>query len=177
MASSASPCTMLLVDDDELLLSAMARAARAPVRLLTARSSRETREIAASTHLDIAMVDKRLAGESGLDVVRWLRAHQPHLAITLVTGDLDAETIADALLVGADDCLEKPFRLAQVRDRLEQRATARAESGDVLTLAQIEWAHIQRVLGMCGGNRALAAKILGISTSKLDSKLDKGRPR
>jgi two-component system response regulator RegA len=168
---------MLLVDDDEQLLAAMKRTVPEPIRLLTATNGAQARAFAERTRIEIAMVDKGLVGESGLDLLKWLRLRHGDVWITLVTADLHPDTVRDAIFLGADDCLEKPFRLSDVRERLQQIVADRRAASGIQPLAQVEWAHIQRALRACGHNKSAAAKALGITLSRLKAKLRKGAPR
>jgi ActR/RegA family two-component response regulator len=168
---------MLFVDDDEQLLSAMARTVPAPVRLLTATNGAQARAFAERTRIEIAMVDEGLVGESGLDLIQWLRLRHSGIWITLVSADLQPDTVRDAIFLGADDCLEKPFRLSQVRERLKQIVADRRAASGIQTLAQVEWTHVQRALRAYGHNKTAAAKALGISLNGLRAKLSKGGPR
>jgi NtrC-family two-component system response regulator AlgB len=75
---------------------------------------------------DLAFVDLRLAGESGLDLIPRLIAGSPQLAIVVVTAYATIETAVDAIRRGAWDYLPKPFTPAQIRLVVEKAIERRA---------------------------------------------------
>ena len=75
---------------------------------------------------DVAFLDLRLADESGLDWIARLLAASPELAIVVVTAYATVETAVEAMRRGAQDYLQKPFTLAQIRHAVERVATHRA---------------------------------------------------
>ena len=69
---------------------------------------------------DVALVDIRLGGESGLDLMEKLLACRPRLAVVLITAHASIDTAVEAMRRGAFDYLAKPFTPAQVRAVLER---------------------------------------------------------
>ena len=74
---------------------------------------------------DIALVDIRLGGESGLDLLEPLLAQWPRLAVVVITAQASIDTAVEAMRRGAFDYLPKPFTPAQVRAVLERVARVR----------------------------------------------------
>ncbi len=62
-----------------------------------------------------AVIDLRLGEDSGLDVVRIVKARSPSTVIVVLTGYSSSETAVRALELGARACLTKPINI----DRLE----------------------------------------------------------
>ena len=75
--------------------------------------------------IDVALVDLRLGGESGLDLFEPMLAQSPRLAIVMITAHASIDTAIDAMRRGAFDYLPKPFTPAQVRAVLERVARVR----------------------------------------------------
>lgn len=50
---------------------------------------------------DVVLLDIRLPGESGLDLLRWLRQEQPHIRVLILTSFDDDEYVVEALRRGA----------------------------------------------------------------------------
>jgi NtrC-family two-component system response regulator AlgB len=63
---------------------------------------------------DVALVDLRLSGMGGLDVVRALAQDAPATAVVLITAYATIDNAVDAMRAGAVDYLPKPFTPAQV---------------------------------------------------------------
>lgn len=86
-----------------------------------------------------------------------------------------AQTVA-AMRNGADDCATKPISPAQLIRRIEEGESREVEAGQVLTLDEVEWEHIARVLADCDGNVTNAARALGLHRQSLQRKLRQLRP-
>src|SRR5690606_15654636 len=146
-----------LVDDDATLLLRLARALRARgLQVATASSAGEAVAIAAEEPPELAVVDLRMPGRSGLELVRDLCAMEAGIQVVVLTGYGSIATAVDAVRLGAVGYLTKPadadavlaaFERAR-QDPLEQPATAFSAP----SLARSEWEHIQDVLAACGGN-------------------------
>jgi PAS domain S-box-containing protein len=63
-----------------------------------------------AVHYDLAFVDIRLAGESGVDLLRDMKAISPSTLIIMMTGYPEFEAAAAAVRLGAFDFITKPFR-------------------------------------------------------------------
>lgn len=76
---------------------------------------------------DVAVLDWRMPGASGLDVVRWLRANgRPTAALMLTARDAPNDRV-EGLDAGADDYLVKPFDFGELLARI--RALQRRPRG------------------------------------------------
>jgi len=122
---------------------------------------------------DFAVVDLRLPGRSGLDVVRALTAADPEIVVVVMTGYGSIATAIDSLKLGAKNYLSKPADVDQILEALEGSAADSDASVEVPSLARVEWEHIQRVLADCGGNISQAARLLGVHRRSLQRKLSK----
>jgi two-component system cell cycle sensor histidine kinase/response regulator CckA len=100
---------ILVVDDEQVVRSVLARLLEEEGRLvLTAASGEEALKLARQHTLDVAIVDKNLPGESGLDVARALKEQQNDLEFILLTGYASIESAIEAVQIGAYDYLTKP---------------------------------------------------------------------
>jgi len=171
--------TILVVEDDDGFRNILVRALEArgyDVRGVADAAS--ALALAREDSPEMAVVDLRLNDDSGLDVVRELKAIDAATAIVVLTGYGSIATALEAVRLGATHYLTKP---ADVDDLLA--AFARGTGGTAVasdaapdstpTLARVEWEHINRVLSDCGGNVSQAARILGIHRRSLQRKLAK----
>lgn len=110
---------ILLVEDERNLASAVARGLRAEGFAVDAvHDGVSGLEAAQDGEYDVILLDIMLPRMSGYDVVRALRARRvwtPVLMLTAKDGEYD---IADALDLGADDYLAKPFSFVVLLARL-----------------------------------------------------------
>jgi two-component system, response regulator RegA len=179
--SSSEARTMLLVDDDEPFRERLARAFRSRGFLVrTAGDARLAIEAAKLESPELAVVDLRMPGPSGLELVRDLIALDPSTKVIVLTGYGSIATAVEAVRLGAANYLPKP---ADADDIL--LAFARAEAPPLEspaaehlapTLARAEWEHINRVLSDCAGNISEAARRLGLHRRSLQRKLQKYPP-
>jgi two-component system response regulator RegA len=167
--------SLLVVDDDEMFRTRLVRAFR----------ERGYDAVGVADHLaalaaargetpELALVDLRLPGASGLDVVRDLRRLDPTTVIVMLTGYGSITTAVEAIKLGANSYLTKPADADQILAAFEKETTGESpEPSTVPSLARVEWEHIQRVLADCDGNISQAARLLGIHRRSLQRKLAK----
>ncbi|MEE4637223.1 MAG: response regulator transcription factor [Wenzhouxiangella sp.] len=68
--------------------------------------------------VDLAIIDLGLPGMSGMDIVRKLRDRQLSYPVLILTARSDWQDKVEALELGADDYVTKPFRLEEVMARV-----------------------------------------------------------
>ena len=126
--------TVLVVDDEEPLRSALARfLQRRGYGVLTASSGPEALERVKADRPLLMLLDVRMPGMSGIDVVPEALHVDPDLAIVMLSGVGDATTAALCMQRGAFDYLTKPIALpdlAKALDRaIRRRDTMLQEKG------------------------------------------------
>ena len=119
------PATILVVDDDDRLVSSVRRVlAYEGYRVLTATSGAEGLQLARDESPDLIILDVMLPGIDGLEVARRVQAGGGVPVLMLSARDRTEDKVA-GLEAGADDYLVKPFAveelLARVRARLRRR--------------------------------------------------------
>lgn len=172
--------TILLVDDEEHFRDRLARAlARRGYDVLQAANYDEGLKIIKEQAPMMAIVDLRMPGPSGLDLVKSAMEIEPFLRIVVLTGYGSIATATEAIRLGAINYLPKPADtdeiLAAFAKDLEE-AAATPDDIETPSLARVEWEHINRVLTDCGGNISAAAKRLNIHRRTLQRKLLKFPP-
>jgi two-component system, response regulator RegA len=129
---------------------------------------------------DLVLVDLRMPGMGGLDVVQELRAIDSSMTIIVLTGYGSIPTAISAIKRGANHYLSKPTDADQILAAYETARSARSDTPElpetVPTLARVEWEHMQRVIADCDGNISQAARLLGIHRRSLQRKLAKFPP-
>jgi FixJ family two-component response regulator len=125
-----SSATVFVVDDDPALrtsLETLLGTAGLPAE--TFESGREFFDAYAPDRPGCLVLDLRLRGESGMDVLDRLRAEHASLPVIMLTAHGDVPTSVHALKGGAIDFLEKPVRptvlLARIREALELDRSSR----------------------------------------------------
>jgi DNA-binding NtrC family response regulator len=102
--------TLLLVDDDRLVLDAMASWLREQGYDVLAAGGKEAafRELA-SKQVNLVLADIRLADGDGFQILEHCKQNYPQLTVILITGYATVETGIEALRAGAFDLLTKPL--------------------------------------------------------------------
>lgn len=190
----AGPWRVLVVDDDDVFRERLARALRARgAEVHTAADHSAAVAVAASLRLDGAVLDLRMPGRSGLEVLADLRLQWPELRAVVLTGYASLSTAMRAGQLGAAEYLTKPahadaiwaaLRAPEVPAASPPAAGVGPESArevprlapETPSLASVEWLHIQQVLDDCGGNISEAARRLGLHRRSLQRKLGKYPP-
>jgi two-component system response regulator RegA len=177
--SAGAARAILLVDDDEIFRERLARALRERgYDVVTATAHEAALQAARGRQFDFAVVDLKMPGPSGLDVVRDLKAVSEATRVVMLTGYGSIPSTVEALRRGAHDYLCKPVDADDIIAVLEsEQRPAPGPAADAPSLARAEWEHINRVLGDCGGNVSQAARRLGIARRTLQLKLKKYPPR
>lgn len=170
--------TLLLVDDDEVYRERLARALRdRGYDVSTASGGEEAIAHARREAPEFAVVDLRMPGASGIEVLEALRAVDPATRVLMLTGYGSIATAVEATRKGAVGYLSKPADADEVVAALTGRAAGDPGADiDTPTLARAEWEHIQRVLADCEGNVSETARRLGIHRRSLQRKLQKYPP-
>ncbi|WP_394822099.1 response regulator transcription factor [Pendulispora albinea] len=177
--SEETPRSILVVDDDDTFRTRLVRAfADRGFDAHGAANGEEALRRARTDSPEYAVVDLRMPGDFGLDVVRALREIDEATRIVVLTGYGSIATAIEAIRMGAVDYLTKPADADQILSAFEagqsgKRVDESADSSAVPSLARVEWEHIQRVLMDCGGNVSQAARALGLHRRSLQRKLSK----
>ncbi len=168
--------SLLLVDDDEDFLNALAPAMRKRGFLVSLANSAESAfELAKQEAPEFAVVDLKMSGNSGLVLVRQLASLNAGTRIVVLTGFASIATAVEAIKLGATHYLAKPVDADEIVAAFEkQSGNAELElSINPLSIDRLEWEHIQRVLTEHDGNISATARSLNMHRRTLQRKLGK----
>jgi two-component system response regulator RegA len=175
----APSLSILVVDDDEVFRSRMARAlSDRGHEVRTAGSADEAMALARAESPEYAVVDLKMPGRGGLQLLAELKANDASTEVVVLTGYGSIATALEAVRRGALDYVAKPVdadALLAAFGRQEGAGSAVPDT-ETPTLARTEWEHIQRVLSDCEGNVSEAARRLGLHRKSLQRKLHKYPP-
>lgn len=181
-AASLGAESILIVDDTFVLRDRLALAfEQRGFRVVTAGDYDSA--VAAFTRqpTDLAVIDLRMPGRSGLDLLRTIKRIRPETRVVILSGFGSIATAITAVRSGATNFLPKP---ADADEILAAFAKGDAPSEPpppdaefpTPSLARTEWEHIHRVLADCNGNISEASRRLGIHRRSLQRKLRKRAP-
>jgi two-component system response regulator RegA len=173
--------SILVVDDDRVLRERLARAlSDRGYEVRTAASYDEALRLASEEPPEMAVVDLRIPGGSGLDVLRQLKQLDAATKVVVLTGYGSIATAIEAVRSGATHYVPKPADADEIlaafsRDEVRPEEPLPSDY-TAPSLARAEWEHINRVLSDCGGNISEAARRLGVHRRSLQRKLQKRPP-
>jgi two-component system response regulator RegA len=170
--------TLLLVDDDEFLRERLARALTARgLEVRTAANADEAISTLAEWKPKLAVLDLKMPGRTGLELLREVKQLSPAIQVVLLTGYGSIANAVEALRGGAVGYITKPADADQILEAFRKGAPEQAASDSAIisapSLAEAEWNHIQQVLADCDGNVTRAAEQLQIPRRSLQRKLKK----
>jgi two-component system, OmpR family, KDP operon response regulator KdpE len=124
---------VLLVDDDATLRQTLGIGLRAAGHeVLIAADGRTALQAASEDHPDIVVLDLGLPDQSGFDVLRRLRAWST-VPVVVLSARVESSEKVEALDLGADDYVTKPFGMEELLARV--RAAARRAGSDLPVLS------------------------------------------
>jgi two-component system KDP operon response regulator KdpE len=150
------PAIRILVVDDE---SAIRRALRPPLlelgfHVTEASRGEEALQLLRGGNCDAVLLDMNMPGIGGLETLRRIRAFAPRLPILMLTVRDQEEDKVEALELGADDYVTKPFStrelVARIRSAVRRvRAPARAEDA-LIEIGEISLDPVKRSVTKSG---------------------------
>jgi two-component system response regulator RegA len=167
---------LLLVDDDPVFLQVLGKAmGKRGYDVITATGIADAVALARDAMPGLAVVDLKLDGESGLDLIPLLIEINPQMNIVVLTGYSSIATAVTAIKRGASEYLSKPVTAGDVEKALSGQ-WQRDDSLEDLTpmsVERLEWEYIQKVLKENDGNISATARSLGMYRRTLQRKLAK----
>jgi DNA-binding NtrC family response regulator len=162
-ADTARPIrpTILVVDDDPGLRESFRLVLEDEFEVLDVPDGQQALDIVRSCQVDLVLLDIRLPGMDGLEVLERIKGMDEQLDVILVTAVKTVRTAVSAMKLGALDYLTKPFDedevLALIRRALEKRALEREVAFLRSELARREDAH--EMVGQSAEMRKLATLV------------------
>jgi len=106
---------VLIVEDDEIFLRPLQRTLEVEgYDVLVVGSGEEAMELLKSDDVDLVLTDKRLPGVDGVELVRRIKNDHPDLAVVVMTAYGTIGSAVEAMRLGAEDYLVKPFEAAEM---------------------------------------------------------------
>ena len=158
---------VLIVEDEELQARSIKRSLeRNGYDVAVAPTGEEGLDIIQRDHPDVLLLDLRLPGMSGLDVLKNLRERQENLQVIMMTAHANVETAVEAMRLGAYDYVIKPLDLVELRILLD-RAIAHSKQAQELAYLREHSRGTPRAelpLGRSASMQQLAVKLQTFAT-------------
>jgi len=134
---SLKQATILVVDDERSVTDLLHEDLREEgYSCVTAGTGEDALKRLSEGNFDVVLLDLKLPGISGMDVLREAKSIHPEVAVIVVTAAGDAQTSVEAMKIGAVDYITKPFELERVNGSVEVALKAKTVWGDKSALQE-----------------------------------------
>jgi two-component system sensor histidine kinase/response regulator len=123
--------TLLIVDDEEGPRQSLRVVFKSEYDLLLASDGPTAIDLARKHKVDAAILDIRMTGMSGIEVLQGLKTVDPHIEVIMLTAYETIDTVRQALRHGACDYLNKPFDIPAIRTAVANAMERRSLSFEV----------------------------------------------
>lgn len=131
--------TLLVVDDEDGPRQSLKVIFKEDYNLLLADDGPTAIELAKQHPVDVAVLDIRMAGMSGIEVLERLKFVDPNMEVVMMTAFETAETMKQALRLRASDYINKPFDISTIRAAVDRAMERRTLAGEIRkNIAQLE---------------------------------------
>jgi two-component system sensor histidine kinase/response regulator len=128
--------TLLVVDDEDGPRQSLRVIFKDDYDLLMAEDGPTAIELAQKNDIDVAVLDIRMAGMSGIEVLERLKYVKPEIEAIMMTAFETTDTIRQALRLRACDYINKPFDIATMRAAVAQAMQRRKLESEIHTSAE-----------------------------------------
>jgi two-component system response regulator PilR (NtrC family) len=141
---------ILIVDDEQSyrqLLTLVFEGDGHTIR--TATNGREALELVKAEPADVIISDVRMPDMDGIELLRASREHQPDIGVILMTAFASVETAREAFKLGADDFIQKPFDVEELKLLVKKTLDKQAliDENRAFRRAQRERGSIKNIIG------------------------------
>lgn len=115
------PVHLLVMDNDsEVRKVCQSVGEQCGLKVMGVGSEQEALNIMEMSSVDVLLTDLSVPGASGLDLLRKVMITYPDIAVVMLTQNGTMDYAVEATRLGAADYVTKPFRVEELRARLEQ---------------------------------------------------------
>ncbi len=171
--------SLLIVDDDDPFRERLSRAMeKKGFQVKDAKSVDNAIKLVKNSPPNFAVVDLRLEGGNGLDVVKEINDVKKDSRIVMLTGYGNLPTAVAAIKAGATDYMAKPVDADDIEAALLAGPDSKAKPPEnPMSADRVKWEHINRVFELCNRNVSETARRLKMHRRTLQRILSKRSPR
>lgn len=150
----------LVIDDEQIVLNSVSKILRdRDFEVDTALRGREGIELALKNDYDVVLTDIRMPDIGGMRVLRDIKRAKPSLPVIMITGYATVKSAVQAMKLGAQDYIEKPFTpdelMEAISNALDLASTIPKEEQSFLNKEEVI-----KVLEKAGEDTNFAAQLL-----------------
>ena len=112
---------VLLVDDEKGYLNVLAnRMSKRSIKATKAISGTEAIQILRKQDFDVVVLDLKMEGMDGIEVLKVMKKMVPDLPVIILTGHGSQTAAMEGIAFGAFDYLTKPCELSELMDKIHE---------------------------------------------------------
>lgn len=135
---------IFVIDDEPIVLESCQRIlSRAGYDVETSREPRRALQRILDGYFDLVILDLKMPGMNGMEVLESIKCAHPETSVVIITGYSSVQTAVEAMRLGADDYVPKPFNPGE----LEMVVAKALEKQDLL----VENRYLREQLGEMQG--------------------------
>src|SRR5256884_5452993 len=121
----AVPMNILIVDDEQSIRETCATVSeQSGMKAIAVATAEEALEVLEHSAIDILLTDLKLQRTSGVELLKQVHGQHPEVAVVVLTQYGTIESAVEVTRLGAVDYVTKPFRIEELRSRLERVSRA-----------------------------------------------------
>jgi len=110
-----SSVSILIVDDEEMMRTLLNRIlSREGYKIRSAEDGVIALEVLKAEKFDIIISDMKMPRMNGFELLKIVKKEYPKIGVIIMTAYGDTYTVKDALLLGADEYITKPFKSYEI---------------------------------------------------------------
>ena len=110
----------MIEDDSKLAKSIIQYFSSKEFQVHHLREGQKTNQVVSNVRPDLVLLDLRLPGVYGLDILKELKKENPTLPVVIMTGYSSAEVVIESMKQGAEEYIAKPFQLEKLEEIVKQ---------------------------------------------------------
>lgn len=119
--------TVLVVDDQLGPRESLRAILKPDYRVLVAMEGEQAVCIVEQEPVDVVLLDLRMPGLSGMQVMAKIKALDSSIEVIIVTGYASDETVREGLCLRAFDYIPKPFNVSYLRETVKRAVAQRSQ--------------------------------------------------
>jgi len=141
--------TILIVDDDKAIRYSLKRMLEEDHSILTAENGDEALSKVRECAPDLIIMDIKMPGRSGIDVLKEIRTMDPKCLVIIMTAYGTTETAIEAMKYGAFDYILKPFLIPRMKELIGKALSLRKLMKQQVSYLPVEGEEVgeERIIG------------------------------
>ena len=119
----ANPQLLIVDDEERFLTTTKALLQKRGINTFTSINGPNAMKILDTEHIDVVILDVKMPGLDGVEVLRVIKKRYPFVEVIMLTGHASAESAVGGLNLGAFDYLMKPCDIQTLMDKVNEAFT------------------------------------------------------